>query len=486
MCVIVLPMKEDRFKNYEEDVKELVLGFERMQRQGGSQFYDVEEIETIIDFYLETADGEGLEKSVRYGENLFPQSNEIKLRRVHLLCFKERYEEAYRLLKQLESIEPDDTDVLYALGVVHSELNQPRKAVQYYHKAAEDGYELGIIYSNIGDEYVKMEKYAEARSYYRRAIRLNPNDEHSLYELSNCYEDENLIDQWTHFFSRFVKDNPYSKAAWFCLGEAYLMGNKLEQASDAYQYALTVDDNYMYAYEQLASCYCAMQRFQDAVNVLHEAVNHTEDKAYIYFRIAEIFMMINNPVTSNIYYTKAVHEDPYYAEAWLNMAMNYSMMHEFYAAVDAAKRAVRIDPESPIFLTTLALIYADNGENEEAERIFDCAKNSSGDFEHGWITYADYFISRQRYDEAIEVLTKGLNESDTTLEFYKRLALCYYFTGRHNMLYNAVRACLYDGSEGEAVLLEYLPELENDSHVMDIITSYRNERGNSTSDSLPF
>ena len=132
-------MKEDRFKNYEDEVRQLVLDFESMQRRGDSHYFDVEEMETIIDFYLETADGDGLERSVRYGEGLFPQSNEIKLRRVHLLCFKERYQEAYALLKQLEQIEPDDTDVLYALGVVHSALQHPRKAIQYYHKAAEDG-----------------------------------------------------------------------------------------------------------------------------------------------------------------------------------------------------------------------------------------------------------------------------------------------------------------------------------------------------------
>ncbi len=78
-------MNTDRFKNYQDDVKQLVLGFEAMERRGDSRYYDVEELETIIDFYLETSDGEGLEKSVLYGEKLFPSSNEIRLRRVHLL-----------------------------------------------------------------------------------------------------------------------------------------------------------------------------------------------------------------------------------------------------------------------------------------------------------------------------------------------------------------------------------------------------------------
>ena len=469
-------MKEDRFKNYEDEVRQLVLDFESMQRRGDSHYFDVEEMETIIDFYLETADGDGLERSVRYGEGLFPQSNEIKLRRVHLLCFKERYQEAYALLKQLEQIEPDDTDVLYALGVVHSALQHPRKAIQYYHKAAEDGYELGIIYSNIADEYVKMEQLAEARNYFRKAIRVNPDDEHSLYELANCYEDEGLTDKWIHFFSRFVQEHPYSKIGWFCLGEGYVVAQQYEKAIDAYQYALTVDDTYSYAYMQLSASQCALGRYQDAIATLHDSIKHTEDKAYVYFRIADIFKINNNLTTANIYYRKALQEDPYYAEAWHALSLSYSMSQDYSSAIDAAKKAIKIDPESSIFLTTLALLYADSGDPDNAERIFECAIPYYSDFEPGWIAYADFLITQQRYDDAAEALTKALYDCETTIEINKRLALCYYCTGRRNMLYNVVRACLMDGPNGEEELLDFCPWLRNDSQVMDIIVSWRRDK----------
>lgn len=470
-------MNTDRFKNYEDDVKQLVLDFEAMQRRGDSRYYDVDELETIIDFYLETADGDMLEKSVRYGEKLFPASNEIRLRRVHLLCFKERYKEAYNLLKQLERIEPDDTDVLYALGVVYSALEQPRKAIQYFHKAAADGYQLGIIYGNIADEYVKMEQLGEARNYYRRALKMNPEDEHSLYELANCYEDEGMIDHWVNYYRRFVQEHPYSKVGWFCLGEGYIAEGLYEKSIDAYQYAIAIDPEFYYAYMQLSACYFAMGDCNNAVASLHDASAHTQDKAYVFFRIAEIFRNQNNLVTANIYYDKAVKEDPYYAEAWHAMSTCYSMMQAHTNAIEAAKRALKIEPESPLYLTTLALIYADSGDFESAERFFDCALPYFPDFEQGWLAYADYNIMRQCFDEAIDALNHGLPDCELVLEFNKRLALCYYFTGRRNMLFNAVRACLYADEYGAKALLDYLPELGNDLEVMNIIDSFHNEMG---------
>ena len=469
-------MNTDRFKDYEDEVKQLVLDFEAMQRRGDNQYYDTDQLETIIDFYLETADGEMLEKSVNYGESLFPTSNEIRLRRVHLLCFKERYKEAYALLKQLEQVAPDDTDVLYALGVVCSELGQPRKAIQYFHKAATDGYELGTIYSNIADEYVKTDQLNEARKYYRKALKENPDDEHSLYELANCFEDDGITDRWIAFYSKFVEEYPYSKVAWFCLGEGYVVEMLYEKAADAYQYAIAIDSSFYYAYMQLSACYYAMEDYQKSVATLHDALEHTEDKAFVYFRIADIFKQTGNFTTADIYYLKAVHEDPYYAEAWHYLSLSYSMERNFDAAIDAAKRALRIDSESPLYLTTLALIYADSGDCDSAEKIFNYAIPYYSDFEQGWLAYADFLITTDRYNDAIDSLNKGLPDCELVLEFNKRLALCYFYGGHRNMLFNAVRACLNDNEHGEAELLEYCPELRQDSEVMDIIVSYRNER----------
>ncbi len=468
-------MNTDRFKNYQEDVKQLVLDFEAMERRGASRYFDVDQLETIIDFYLETADGDMLEKSVSYGEELFPTSNEIRLRRVHLLCFKERYKEAYNLLRQLEKIEPDDTDVLYALGVVYSALEQPRKAIQYYHKAAADGYDLGTIYGNIADEYVKMEQRAEARSYYRKALRVNPDDERSLYELANCYEDDGLTDKWINYFNRFVQEHPYSSVGWFCLGEGYMAEHLFEKAVDAYQYAIAINPDFYFAYMQLSACYQALDDSTNAVAALHDAVEHTQDKAFVYFRIGETFRFQNNAVTANAYYHKALKEDPYYAEAWSSMSICYSYLREYATAIEAAKKALKIDPESPMYLTTLAMIYADSGDYRNANRMFERAIPYYTDFEQGWLALADYNIMFQNYDEAIDCLTRGLPDCELVVEFNKRLALCYFCAGKRNLLFNAVRACLCEGEEGLRELLEYCPALGEDLEVMDIITSYRQE-----------
>ncbi|MBQ1408557.1 MAG: hypothetical protein IIY87_02230, partial [Bacteroidales bacterium] len=139
-----------------------------------------------------------------------------------------------------------------------------------------------------------------------------------------------------------------------------------------------------------------------------------------------------------------------------------------------AQRALNIEPDNPIYLTTLALIYADSGDYENADLVFEKTIPLFSDFEQGWIAFADYQIVRGNFEAAIEGLTKGLPTCELVMEFNKRLALCYYMTGRRNMLFNAVRACIFDNPDGAKELLEYLPELEKDPEVMNIIASHIN------------
>ncbi|MCR5066173.1 MAG: tetratricopeptide repeat protein [Bacteroidales bacterium] len=499
-----MKINKDRFKNYDEEVKHLVLEFEKMEKSGERRYFDLDEMERIIDFYMDGFQDYGtdnssvgtqsitmemMEKSVLHGEWLFPASNEIRLRRAHLLCFKERFEESYAILKELESRQPDDTDVLYALGVVLSALEQPRRAIQYYNRAASrlaegerwDGDshnkgkwerdEIGMIYANIADEYVKMDKRKEARNFYRKALRLRPDDEHSLYELANCYEDDGLIDKWIGYYNKFVEEHPYSKVGWFCLAEGYASTALYERAIDAYGYAIAIDSNFYYAYMQMSACYEALGNMNMAVETLHDAAEHTDDKALVYFRIGDLFRLQNNMASAVNYYQKATKEDPFYADAWHALSTCYTMSLEFGDGIDCAKKALSIEPESPLYLTTLALIYADSGDNENAEKTFEHAIPYYDEFEQGWLAYADYHIMRGNYEEAINGLNRGLVGCELVMEYNKRLALCYYMTGRRNMLFNAVRACIFDNEDGAKELLNYVPELRDDDEVMMIINS---------------
>ena len=74
---------DDRFTDFNDETRDLVLEFERTILKGGHQFFDVDELEIILDYYIGVSDTETLAAALDYAEELYPDSLEIKLRRSH-------------------------------------------------------------------------------------------------------------------------------------------------------------------------------------------------------------------------------------------------------------------------------------------------------------------------------------------------------------------------------------------------------------------
>lgn len=461
----------DRFKNYNPEVRELVLDFEEMLDRHEQHYFDVDQLEIIIDFYLESLDADMLERSVVFAEGLFPNANSIRLRRSHLLCTKEKYNEALAILQDLERQEPQNTDVLYALGALYSVKEQPRKAIQYYQKASADGYELGMVYGNIGDEYVRLGQDREAVGYYQRALKANPAEERSLYNLCESFHFLHKELQAVDFYEQFLQEHPYNKAAWHCLGLSYQGLLAYEKAIDAFEYAITIDKKFSDAYLRQSACYHELGQMSEAVSILREGLDQVDDKSTFDALIAQYYMEQGNYETARIYLKQATELDPQAGELWMSLATCCAALNDYYVSMDYIERAMKESPNEPYLLIDAARIYAHFNEEEKAIECFEEGLSLTVYNDRCWTDYADFLIDRKNYDRAIEVLQQGLTNCEESFYFNERLAVCYFLTGRRNFLFNALQACLMVSKEWTMEVLEVCPAMRLDPEVMSIINS---------------
>ena len=433
-------MKNNRFEGYEDEVRQLVQEYELMQRSGGSHYYDVEELTIIIDYYLDTCERDNLEDAVRYAENLFPQELEIRLRRAHVYCAEGRYEAALNILNDLLQLEPDNTDVHYALGAVYSALDHPQKSIHHYQKAATDGYRLDLIYGNIGDEYLKLEDWEHAKECYKKSLGNNPDEDRSLLNLYYCWEHQSKLETAASFFKHHVENHPYCHIAWYCLGCAYYWLGLTEQSLDAFEFTITIHKEYYNAYLGLSSCLQQLGKTGEAVSRLLEGINYSNDRASTFIAIATIYMDVRNYNTAIVYLKQAVGEDRFNDASWGLMADCYDMLN---------------DPDN-------------------AEPLYQRALGMNGEEESHWLGYADFLLHHERFKEAADLLKEGERTSISPYEFNSRLAFCYYKMGKHPQLYEVLNACAADYTEGlNTILIDY-PDMKNDPEVVRMIAELRN------------
>lgn len=432
-------MNSDRFKDFEPDVRQLVLAFED-DGKGSRQFFDVDELEVIADYYLEVYDMEGLEKVVGLGERLYPHSPSVRLRRAQLLGAEGRYGQALRLLRQLEQEEPNNTDVCYSLGTLYSMTGNPQSSIDYYLKAAADGYELGWIYGMVADEYVKMDNTVQAVRYYRKALQHNPDVKGWLYSLSNIWERQRRYGQAVRFFSRHVADHPYNKDAWYCLGSAYLWGEQYDKrlAVDAFEYALAIDCKYESAYLALAEAYMCLEDLPHAVQALRDALNYTLDQPYILHSIGRIYMEAGNCHTAYVYFKDALKRDGSRAYVWNDLGVCSERMGCREEAADCYMRAINLDPECDDY----------------------------------WLNLVDMYLADRGYAQAAALLESARQEASDPYLFDNRLLYCYFKQGLRNRFFNLLSEDMPMYASQLCGLLDDYPEMREDAEIVTFIRGY--------------
>ena len=149
-------MRMNRFEDYNEEVEYLVKQFESAITEHRAKFFDLDELDIIICFYLETGDVVMMEESVNYAEKLYPEVVSVRLHRAQLLGIMEKFDQSLFLLQELEQVEPDNEDVKYTMGVVYSQKCEHEKAIYYYKQLLHNGNDLENIYENIAGEYMQL------------------------------------------------------------------------------------------------------------------------------------------------------------------------------------------------------------------------------------------------------------------------------------------------------------------------------------------
>jgi tetratricopeptide (TPR) repeat protein len=287
-------MDKDRFQDFDEEERQLVLDFENTVLKGGMQFFDVDELEVIIDYYFEVNDLKPLQRAVEYAEQLYPDSTIVRLRRAHLMIANQDFEPALRIIQQLRRQEPNNTDVAYSLGVAYGAMGEHEKAIQHYLEAANDGWLLGRVYANIAEEYYQMLDYTEALRYYKLSLDTDSYDTSTLYNYLDTALQAQQIDDAIGYLKSFVGEHPYCSEAWQCLGTAYRDLGLFEQAEDAYEYAIAIDKKNAGAYSDLAVAQEMNDQPAKAVSTLLRAQDYVTSRSNLFRPVAYMYLRSGN------------------------------------------------------------------------------------------------------------------------------------------------------------------------------------------------
>jgi len=404
---------------------ELARKFEEMLENNDEFYFDTDELEDIIIYYLELGDISFAEQAVQYALKLHPASLEIKTKKLEVLLELENYTEAKRIIDELKESAMEDTDFLVCCAKYYSNLGNSRKAIEYCEKALELHEEENFLHNFIADEFVNLEDPFSALKHYQEALNFDPNDDYALENVMSCFGRLKKSKEAIDFLNSYLDKFPFSETAWFEYGQFYFSRKNYQEAIRGFDYILAINSNAVSIYSNKAACYEAMKEWKKAIDVYEEMLELEYTKAFTFYRIGLCFKEMKQPINALNSFQKSLREDPQFYLAMMEQSFIYEEMGGKKEALHFAKEATALNENNLDYQKRLAFLFIDSGSFEESLECLKKLVDAEPSRFYNWYAYTEVLMLLGEYEDAATVLITALKKHKRA-ELYYQLSNCYF------------------------------------------------------------
>lgn len=400
--------------------------FESMLKTNNVLFFDSEEFENIIHHYLNQGKTALAKKAIKLGLSQHPTSINLRLFKVEVCVFEDKLIEANELLNVLYSLDPMNEEIFIQKANILSKQDEHLKAIDVLKKALELTDDVVDIYSLIGMEYLFLDSFEDAKTYFMRCLEVDIKDYSALYNIIYCFDFLEQHSDAIDYLNIFLDKNPYCEVAWHQLGKQYYELKKYEKSLTAFDFAIISDDSFVGAYLERGKVLEKLKRYNEAIENYSITLKLDDPTSYALLRIGNCYEKLQNDDLAVQYYYKTVHEDPLLDKGWIAITKFYNRKKNYQKALYYINKAINIDAENVIYWKLYSQINQRLNFYEEAERGFKKTLEL-GNYElNTWLSRGDLLIKLGELEAAVYNFEQAVEFYPENAELEYRLAGLYF------------------------------------------------------------
>lgn len=429
---------------------EVVKRFEEMIENNEETFFDTDEYEEIVSYYLEIGDFQYAELAINKALKLYPDSVNLKIKELDLFVERNDFRQAKKRINDLEGIAKDDLEFLITCAKYYSNMGNPHKAIDLCKKALEkDDEDQAYLNNFIADEYQNIDNPFSALKHYKKALASDPQDDYALENIMFCYSDLNKNEEALRFINQYLDQYPYSETAWFEYANLHFNRRDYEEAIKGFDFLLAINPSIISVYSHKSACYEALEDWKKAIETYKESQEYEFTKSYSFYKIGQCYQKMKSPVEALKAFQQALHEDPQFYPVMISISEVYESLGNLPQALHFAKEASRYAENDVELQKKMAFLFISLGKIEQAllclRRMVDLDSKSF----FNWYTYVEVLMLAENYVYATTIISAALKQHRRAELFYQ-LSNCYF----HLNNAKEARAALNKAIKMDASLLE--------------------------------
>lgn len=401
-------MTEYSHNLYPKSDSELIEKFEKMLKHREAYFFDVEELEALVDYYMERSNIRKAKLAIGHGLQMFPGSTALYLKKAQIHAAGKESEEALKILDYLEAAEPHNIDMLLFKAVVHRSISDHEGTKSCLLKALKHSPEnREEIFMDLAYEQQIANDYNGAIESLKESLKINPNHEASLFELSYCYEMADDIESGIEFFQAYLDIYPYNFVGWYNLALCYEKIGLFEKAIEAAEFCMAIRDDFVGAYILKGNLLTSMDLDREAIKAYKESLAFDNENPLVYTAIGECQERLGLWTSAELNYRKAIGIDPDYLEALMGLGAVREEEGDLAKAISYYEKAVSKDDFNLDNKHILIEAYIKADRKQMALQQLEEILKIFPDDAEAWVVKAD-LIAEDNLNESVFILREGI------------------------------------------------------------------------------
>lgn len=377
-------------------------------------YFDVHQIESLFEYYLEQSQLDEAEHILTVGLKQHPSSIPLKIKSTVLLAERGFFDEAISILESYKSIDQHSAEINMSLGWLYLKKGFLDNALMAFDKAIELSIdEAESFFLDIGFNLNQEGYYSEAIYYLSYATIQYEDNENILFELAYAYDKADQIDDGIETYLILLELNPYFENAWYNLGILYNKKGEFTKAIDAYEYSIAINVEHSESYFNMGNSYAHLSQFDKALECYHIYASYGNENHITYQYLGECWEQLNRPEMAIRYYQLVLNQNENAPDAWYGMGTALMALNLNEDGISALNHALELNPENPDYWFAYARGCYET--NNIALAINSLEKGISFDPEEvsAWIELVQLHMQHSADFDFIDFIDKALTKYPT-------------------------------------------------------------------------
>lgn len=278
-----------------------------------------------------------------------------------------------------------NTFLINLIGVSYSKIKNYAKAETYFRLAIKYNPEIAEYYNNLGALLNEISEFKLAIYQLKKAILIKPSYLEALSNLGNSYRELSEFKKSQEFYIAAIQLKPNNFVAMSNLGLSYLNDGKFEQALEILEKSTIINSSHSPTYLNKGLYYYKIGDNRKAISNFEKVIELDPENTKAHNNVSNILSEQGKYEDAISYSKRAISINPDDSESHYNIGVTFNLLGKSEEAISSFTKAIELNPSYALAHHNLSYSFLNTGKLKE------------GLHEYEWRWKTEKGLSQQRY-----------------------------------------------------------------------------------------